>query len=342
MTDKIVIAVDAMGGDQGPPVVIPAALDALKQFPALSLILVGDQQKLQPHIQAYPDYASFQSRYVIEHTEEHVLMDEAPALALRNKKRSSMRLAINCVKEGRAQAAVSAGNTGALMATARFVLKTLPGIDRPALVYSIPCTEPGQSTRVLDLGANVDCTAEHLLQFGIMGAVLAQSVGNVAHPHVGLLNIGSEDIKGCESVRLAAKLLEEAPGIDYIGFVEGTQLYKGVADVIVCDGFVGNVALKSAEGTSALLLGLFKDAFQSSWRGRIAGLLAKPLLKAVKDRYDPRSHNGACLLGLNGTVMKSHGNADRASYLKAIEQGFIAAQKNVPEQIRFAIESHLK
>lgn len=324
-----------MGGDHGPGVVVPAALDALALFPHLAIILVGDQEKVAEQIQAakIPYDAA---RLQIQHASEQVLMDESPALALRNKKDSSMRVAINLVKEGQAQACVSAGNTGALMATARFVLKMLPGIDRPAIIYSIPIKageEKMGRMRMLDLGANVDCEAEHLFQFAVMGSVLAKAVDNIASPKVGLLNIGSEAIKGSEAVKKAAQMLEESGILNYIGFVEGNNMYQGLADIVVCDGFVGNVALKSSEGVAKMAVEYLRREFTRNLYTKFVALLALPILRAIKSRFDPRQYNGASLLGLNGTVIKSHGNAERLSYLHAIKEAVIEVEKNVPARI---------
>jgi glycerol-3-phosphate acyltransferase PlsX len=271
-------------------------------------------------------------RMRIVHTDESVGMDELPSHALRNKKSSSMRLAIDLVKTGEAKACVSAGNTGALMITAKFVLKTLPGIDRPAIMSELPGIHG--KTRVLDLGANVDSCAEHLFQFAVMGSVLANAVDNIERPKVGLLNIGVEEIKGNDQVKRTAHLLSNAPELNYIGYVEGDEIFKGNVDVVVCDGFVGNVALKSAEGIAKLFSHFIKEAYSTSWLTRLAGLLTYPILKDTKKKFDPARYNGASLLGLNGIVIKSHGSANALGFQQAIEKALNEAKKEVPNQIR--------
>ncbi len=332
-----------MGGDHGPGVVVPAALDALAEYPHLSVILVGDQQLISDELKRHGN-AFDETRLRIHHATEKVEMDESPAAALRLKKDSSMRVSINMVKEGIAAACVSAGNTGALMAIARFVLKTLPGIDRPAIVYSIPIRADQDKMgrmRMLDLGANVDCDGEHLFQFAVMGSVLAAASDNIARPRVGLLNIGSEAIKGSEAVKQAAQMLSETEMINYIGFVEGTDMYQGKADVVVCDGFVGNVALKSSEGVARMLVDFIRREFTRNWYTKIIALLAMPILKTIKSRFDPSRYNGASLLGLNGVVIKSHGNAQRFSFKQAIHEALVEAENNIPEKIRSEVELYL-
>lgn len=332
-----------MGGDYGPSVVVPAALDALALYSDLQLILVGEERVLQAELKNHSNTFT-EERLRIHHASEQVLMDESPATALRNKKDSSMRIAINLVKSGEAQACVSAGNTGALMAIARFVLKMLPGIDRPAIVFPIPIRvdQPQMGRmRMLDLGANVDCQGEHLFQFAVMGSVLATEVDNISQPRVGLLNIGSEAIKGSEAVKQAALMLEETNIINYIGFVEPTDMYQGKADVVVCDGFVGNVALKSSEGVAKMLAGFIRREFTRNLYTKFVALLARPVLKALRDRFDPSQYNGATLLGLNGIVIKSHGNAQRHSFRQAIKEAMIEVDKNIPERIRSEVEKYL-
>jgi glycerol-3-phosphate acyltransferase PlsX len=324
-------------------VVIPAALDALVLYPDLSFICVGDLSQMEQAAQTHAQYADLSPRIEWIHTDEWVAMDESPATALRSKKKSSMRLAIEAVHTGNAQACVSAGNTGALVAIARFVLKTLPGIDRPALIYPIPTmTTMGPAClRMLDLGANVDCTAEHLMQFALMGHVLAQAIDGIERPRVALLNIGSEAMKGTEAVRRASELLAAASHINYTGFIEGHDLYRGHVDVVVCDGFVGNVALKSSEGVILALAQVAQTALMQSWRGKCAALLARPILRQLKQRYDPRCHNGASLLGLNGSVIKSHGGADRQSFVRAITQAVLEIERAVPARIGETIAASL-
>jgi len=265
-------------------------------------------------------------------------MDEAPAKALRLKKDSSMRVAINLVKNGEASACVSAGNTGALMATARFVLKMLPNIDRPAIITALPSIE-GQ-TFVLDLGANVDCSAEHLLQFGVMGSERVAAAEGINSPRVGLLNIGEEDTKGNEQVKQAHQLLK-ASDLNYIGFAEGDDVYKGGVDVVVTDGFVGNVALKSAEGVAKMISHSLKAAFKANWYGRMVALLALPVLKCFKQKIDPRRHNGASLLGLKGIVIKSHGSADALSFANAIGVAIKEIEHDVPNRIAQRVAQRL-
>lgn len=323
------IALDAMGGDHGPGVVVPAALQAIESHPELSIILVGDQQILDAELRRHPAVSG--ERLRVHHASQTVTMDDLPSHALRNKKDSSMRVAINLVKDGAAQACVSAGNTGALMATARFVLKTLPGIDRPAILTALP-TIRGQSY-VLDLGANIDSGAGNLYEFAVMGSVLAQTVGNIESPSVGLLNIGEEEIKGNEQVKEASRLLQQS-GLNYVGFVEGDDIYKGTVDVVVCDGFIGNVALKASEGVAKMISHYMRQEFKRNLLTRLAGLVALPVLKAFRARIDPRSYNGASLVGLRGIVIKSHGSADAFAYTRAIHEAVVEVRKNVPERIR--------
>ncbi len=326
----ITIAVDAMGGDYGPSVVVPAALQALDKRETLHLILVGDRDAIQKELRA--KNAKENARLQIHHTSQKVEMNESPAHALRNKKDSSMRVAINMVKESLAMAAVSAGNTGALMATARFVLKTLPGIDRPAIISTFPTVIKNKNMRMLDLGANVDCTAEHLFQFAVMGSVLAMALDNLPAPKVCLLNIGEEDIKGNEQVKEAALLLSNST-INYCGYIEGDQIYKGDVDVIVADGFVGNVALKTSEGVAKFIGTLIKDAFQSSWFSKFAALIALPVLKSLIKRIDPDRYNGASFIGLQGIVVKSHGGAKIHAFKHAIIEAMTQVEKNILERI---------
>ena len=320
------IAIDCMGGDHGPSVTVPAAIRFLAEQPAANLILVGQEEILRPLLGARADDA----RLRIVHATEVVGMDESPALALRNKKDSSMRVAINLVKQGEADACVSAGNTGALMAISRFVLKMLPGIERPAICAPLP-TVNGH-THMLDLGANVDCGPEHLLQFGIMGAGLVSAMEHKERPSVGILNIGEEEIKGNEVVKAAAELLRNS-GLNFIGNVEGDGIYKGEADVIVCDGFVGNVALKTSEGLAQMLASSLKSEFKRNWLTKIAALIAISVLNNFKRRFDHRRYNGAVLLGLKGISVKSHGSADELSFANAISRAYDAAENKVLERI---------
>jgi len=324
------IALDAMSGDHGPSVIVHAAIKILSEVDDLQLILVGDEAVLKSLLGHRS--TKVMQRLSIHHAGQQVEMNESPSRALRNKKDSSMRVAINLVKQGLADACVSAGNTGALMATARYVLKTLPGIARPAIISALPNMQ-GTCTHVLDLGANVDTTPVHLFQFAVMGTVLAQAVDNLPKPRIGLLNIGQEEIKGNEDVKEAAKLLSHNPSIHYTGFVEGDDIFKGTVDVVVCDGFVGNVSLKTTEGVAKMISHYVKQSFNQNLWTRFAALISLPIIKNLRQKIDPRRYNGASLLGLRGIVIKSHGSADVLSFTYAIKEAIIEVQKNVPEQI---------
>ena len=328
MSPNVIVALDAMGGDHGPAVVVPAALAALARHDELKLILVGDRELLSAQLHAQK--AALGERLVIQHASQRVEMDELPSQALRNKKDSSMRVAINLVKEGTAHACVSAGNTGALMATARYVLKTLPGVDRPAIISALP-TMHGH-THMLDLGANIDCSAEQLFQFAVMGSVLVSAVDNIARPRVGVLNSGEEEINGNEQVKEVARMLAESD-INYIGFVEGDAIYAGAADVVVCDGFIGNVALKTSEGVARMISHYMKQEFHRNIFTKLAGFIALPVLKALRAKIDPRCYNGASLLGLQGIVIKSHGSADVFSFGNAIREAMTEVSNDVPQRI---------
>ncbi len=322
---QITVAIDCMGGDHGPRVTVPAAINFLSAHPDARAILVGLENEVAEALkQARGD---IRDRITLRHATEVVHMAESPAAALRSKKDSSMRVIVNLLKAGEAQACVSAGNTGALMAISRFVLKTLDGIDRPAIVSLLPNIK-GTYTYVLDLGANVDCGPEHLLQFGLMGSTLVAAVEHKESPTVGLLNIGEEDIKGNEVVKRAAELLR-ASGLNFIGNVEGDDIYKGKCDVVVCDGFVGNVALKTAEGVAQMLGGALKEEFSRNWLTKLAALVALPVLKSFRNRFDHRRYNGASLVGLRGIVVKSHGSADAYSFENAIQRAFEEVQNDV-------------
>ena len=335
MSNEIAIALDAMGGDTGLDVVVPAAITAANQHPDVKFILVGDEAKLKPAITAAG--AADNPHLKIHHASQKVEMDELASSAMRNKKDSSMRVALNLVKDGVANACVSAGNTGALMATSRFVLKMLPGIDRPAICTSLPSLTG--HTWMLDLGANVDCNAEHLFQFSLMGSVLATAVDRNEHPRVGLLNIGEEEIKGNEQVKEAAQLLS-AGMPDYAGYAEGDDIYKGGFDVIVCDGFVGNVSLKTGEGIAKMIAEFIKQEFRRNIFTKLAALVAMPVLTAFRRRIDPRAYNGASLLGLRGIVIKSHGGADAFSFSNAIKVAILQVRENVPERITTQLQSY--
>jgi glycerol-3-phosphate acyltransferase PlsX len=317
-----------MGGDRGPGVVVQSALDVLTQTVDVTLILVGQEKELTAELHRHG--AVSDERLRIHHASQRVEMDEAPAVALRSKKDSSMRVAINLVKTGQADACVSAGNTGALMATAHYVLKTLPGIDRPAIAGSLP-TIRGHAY-MLDLGANVECQPEHLLQFAVMGTVLATAVDGNLRPKVGLLNIGEEAIKGNGQVKEAGRLLN-ASDLNYIGFIEGNDIYQGTADVVVCDGFMGNIALKTSEGVAQMITHYMKKEFTRSFLTRLAGLVARPVLKAFHASIDPRRYNGASLLGLRGIVVKSHGSADVFAFAQAIHAAVQEVRQAVPTRI---------
>lgn len=329
----VTIAIDAMGGDHGPHVTVPAALDYLKQFPGDTVVLVGLADALEAELRSRGASAGPNLR--IHAATEVVGMDEPPQQALRNKKDSSMRVSINLVKSGEASACVSAGNTGALMATGRYVLKMLPGIDRPAIATFLPNMR-GQSC-VLDLGANVDCNAEHLLHFALMGSALASAILHKDNPTVGLLNIGSEEIKGNEVVKQAAELLENSD-LNFHGNVEGDDIFKGAADVIVCDGFVGNVSLKTTEGLAQMLGAFLKEEFGRNIFTKLAALIALPVLNAFKRRVDHRRYNGASLLGLKGIVVKSHGSADAFSFRCAIERAAEEARSGMLHHITEHVE----
>ncbi len=328
MTVPVTLSIDAMGGDRGLSVTVAASRLALAQHPELRLILVGDEAKIREELAA--SKTAQDSRISLQHASEVVEMHEAPSKALRNKKDSSMRVAIDLVKEGRAQACVSAGNTGALMATARFVLKMMPGVDRPAIISAIPSI--AGHPHMLDLGANAECSAEQLFQFAVMGAALASAEDGIERPRVGLLNIGEEEIKGNDVIRQAAALISNS-GLNYIGFVEGDGIFFNAADVVVCDGFAGNVALKTGEGVAKLIYQFIKEEFTSNLWHRIAAVAAYPALKSLARRIDPRHYNGASLLGLNGIVIKSHGGADALSFANAIRIGLLEVEKNVLSRI---------
>ncbi len=319
-----------MGGDYGPVVCVPAALELSQKTPQLELILVGDQPTLQPMLGSA-------SRVRVKHASQVVTMDESPVLALRTKKDSSMRVALDLVRAGEADACVSAGNTGALMATARFVLKTLPGIDRPAIVSAIPAI--GGHTHMLDLGANAEATPEQLFQFAVMGSIVAHDVHELDDPRIGLLNIGEEDIKGTDTVRQAGELLSNSR-LNYVGFVEGNDIFSGRVDVVVTDGFTGNIALKTMEGATRMVGKAIAEEFSRDPLSRARGLLARPVMRALKRRLDPRTHNGASMVGLNGIVIKSHGGADEVAFGNAVRTAVLEVEKGIPHQIGQLIERH--
>ena len=316
-----------MSGDLGAEVVVRAAAATLRIYRNLELILVGDRDELQTLVS---DIVGDDSRLRIEHASEIVEMSEPPVDALRKKKDSSMRVAINLVKAGEADACVSAGNTGALMATAKFVLKMLPGIDRPAIIAELPAV--GGSVHMLDLGANTQATADQLFQYAVMGSIVAADVVGIEQPRVALLNIGAEDTKGHDTVKEAAAVLGEST-LNYVGFIEGTDLMSGKADVVVTDGFTGNVALKTIEGTVALGKYYLKRAFIRNWLTKLQALLARSVLRALSHEMDSRNYNGATLAGLNGIVIKSHGSADAYAFQHAIETAIVEVRNQLPQQI---------
>ena len=333
---RVTIALDAMSGDHGPTEIVPAALKVARQHPNLDLVLVGQEDAIASVITDVG--ATLGDQISIRHASEVVEMHEQPSKALRNKKDSSMRVAIDIVQEGVVNACVSAGNTGALMAISRFVLKMLPGIDRPAICSAMPGLH--RSTHLLDLGANIDSSSEQLFQFAVMGSELVSALENKPEPTIALLNVGAEETKGNDRVKQAAALLE-ASHLNYVGFVEGNDLYSGTVDVIVCDGFVGNIALKASEGLADLVAQQIKDTFQQSIYGKLATFVTAPVWRKVKRKLDPRFYNGASLLGLRGIVIKSHGSADELSFSHAIEEAIVEVEKNVPERINTRLEKLL-
>ena len=334
------ISIDAMGGDYGPRVTVPGVILALEQHADLHVVMVGKEAILRPLLTSQAN--DYSDRWSIVQASEEVEMDESPSLALRNKKDSSMRVAIDLLKEGKVAACVSSGNTGALMATARFVLKTLPGIDRPAIMARFPTLVPGKELRVLDLGANVDSSAEHLYQFAVMGSIVTREIENIDRPTIGLINIGEEEMKGNEQVKQTSELISQDESLNYIGYIEGNAIFSGELDVAVCDGFVGNVSLKIAEGISKLIQHEIRTAFTANWFSKIAAMMAAPVLKRIKKRVDLSRRNGAPLLGLNGIVIKSHGSAKRIAFSVAIEEAVREVKKNVPQRISEALSSALE
>lgn len=332
MPAGVTIAIDAMSGDKGPEVAIPAALGFLGKNPSSKVLLVGNERSLSPLMRRY----GLSSSLSVVHAESVVSMDERPSHALRNKQDSSMAVAMELVAAGQAQACVSAGNTGALMMLGRSILKMFPGIDRPAITKLFP--SQGGGCFVLDLGANVDCAAEHLLQFALMGQLLACAIKGVERPSVALLNVGGESTKGNEQVRLAATLFEQCDALNYVGFAEGGDIFRSVADVIVCDGFVGNVALKSAEGAARIILDGVRGFFAESWYRKLLARLLLPLIAQRLKQLDPDTHNGAMFLGLQGVLVKSHGAASISSFEHAIDLAAREARVNVPELIRAGLD----
>ncbi len=338
MNSLIRISLDAMGGDHGLSVVVPAALEAVKRHNDIILTLVGDEQQIKQHLEDCN--GSSNEKIQIHHATQVVMMDEPPAQALRGKKDSSMRVAINLIKDGHVDAAVSAGNTGALMATARFVLRMISGVDRPAICSSIPSVNGGH-THLLDLGANVDCKAENLYQFAVMGSILTEAIDSNPSPKIALLNIGQEAIKGNEQVKASNKLLEKAKNLNYIGYVEGDGIFHDDVDVVVCDGFVGNTALKTMEGAARMLTAELKNEYTRTLFSKVAALFSLSILNRFRRKFDPRHYNGASLLGLQGIVIKSHGGMDSIGFANAISIARSEVINKVPETISKQLEAVL-
>jgi glycerol-3-phosphate acyltransferase PlsX len=331
---SVTLAVDAMGGDHGLVVTVPASTNLLVKLPDLKIRLVGNAELINKALaKVSPEV---RERITVVHASEVVEMDDPIEVALRKKKDSSMRVAIEQVKEGLADGAVSAGNTGALMAISRYILKTLDGIDRPAIAAPMP-NQLGRGTTVLDLGANSDCQAIHLLQFAQMGDVMARAVDGIKNPTVGLLNIGEEVIKGNEVVKEAAELLR-ASHLNFYGNVEGNDIFKGTTDIVVCDGFVGNVALKTTEGLAHMISGLIKEEFSRNWLSKLMAIAAMPVLMRFKKRVDHRNYNGAVLLGLRGLVLKSHGSADSKAFTTALTRAYEGAKNNMVGKVAEAFK----
>jgi glycerol-3-phosphate acyltransferase PlsX len=335
--NNLTIALDAMGGDYGPSITVPASLQALLCFPSLSISIFGDEKVIRQYIPANTPHLN---RLNIQHCTQIVTMNDRPLTAVRSRRDSSMRKAIDMVQQGKAGACVSAGNTGVLMAMAKLVLKTLPGIDRPALISTLP-TLLDKPVYMLDLGANVSCDSDTLLQFAVMGSVVAQKVDKIACPKISLLNVGEEAIKGNDVVKQTAELLRETKQLNYVGFIEGHQIFDGHTDVIVCDGFVGNISLKTTEGVANLLFAHLQQAAKSSLLMRFLSFISTPFLKKALCKVKPDQYNGASLLGLRGIVIKSHGNADQHAFFNAIKQAIIEVEQQVPDRIQDSLESIL-
>ncbi|MEW6991769.1 phosphate acyltransferase PlsX [Colwelliaceae bacterium 6441] len=338
--NDLTIALDVMGGDQGPLVTIPAAILAIEKSPQLHLILCGNENIIHEVLCEHKFLNHPQLS--IYGTTEVVTMDEKPSSALRNKRNSSMRKALDLVKSGEAQACVSAGNTGALFATAHYVLKTLPGVERPALISTLPTHDTKQHVFMLDLGANVFCDSHILYQFGVMGSVMAEEVDGITQPRVALLNMGEEDIKGSDHIKMAASQLCNNKAINYIGFVEGNDIFTNKADVIVCDGFVGNIALKTCEGVAKLVYEKLKHVLSQHLFARLIGRILSPSLKKLFKPMNPDQYNGASLIGLRGIVIKSHGNASVFAFYTAILEAMKEVERQVPEKIKNKLEHGLK
>lgn len=335
---NLTLALDAMGGDHGPHITVPATLQALRLSSFLRIILVGNEAEITPYLSQAEQ--SVRSRIEILHTTEVVSMSDRPVHALRNRKKSSMRLAIELVRDGQADACLSAGNTGALMAMSKVLLKTLPGIDRPALVSCLPAVNK-TPVYLLDLGANVSCCSETLFQFAVMGSVLCEAVDKNPSPKVALLNVGIEESKGNDQVQQAGQLLQQSPQLNYVGFIEGNDLFSGNVDVIVCDGFVGNITLKTSEGIARLLVDQLEKGLKKGFFVRLMAKLISPRINSVLNQMNPDHYNGASLIGLRGIVVKSHGSADESAYLQAINLAVTEAQRRLPQMIEQRLESIL-
>ena len=341
---NLTLALDVMGGDQGPLVTIPSAIMAIKTLPNLHLILCGDETLITTELARLNISAQNLAQHKqlsIFATTQTVAMDEKPAFALRSKKDSSMRKALDLVHDGKAQACVSAGNTGALFSMAHFVLKTLPGVERPALISSLPTHDDDKHVFMLDLGANVFCDSHVLYQFGVMGSVMAQQVDGIDKPRIALLNMGEEAIKGSDHIKQAALELTENSGINYIGFIEGSDIFSNKADVIVCDGFVGNVTLKTCEGVARLVYQKSKTLFNQNLLVKLLAFIIKPSLKKMFKSMNPDQYNGASLIGLRGIVVKSHGNANARAFYSAIMEAVKEVERQVPEKIKSSLEQGL-
>ncbi|GLS84737.1 phosphate acyltransferase PlsX [Paraferrimonas haliotis] len=335
---NLTLALDAMGGDHGPQMIVPAAVQALEHSPLLKIILVGDERVLSPILRQHQ--AQLHPRLIVKHAAQVVAMDERPLSALRNKKASSMRIALDLVEQGKADGCVSAGNTGALMTMAKVLLKTLPGIDRPALITGMPSINQ-TPTYMLDLGANISCDSELLFQFAVMGAAIAETVDNIKSPRIALLNVGVEDMKGNDQVQQAAQLLKDTKQLNYIGFIEGDRIYSGDVDVIVCDGFVGNIALKSSEGVARLMADKIRASLNRSLITRYFARVFSSKLNSGLNQMNPDHYNGASLIGLRSIVVKSHGNADQAAFTQAINLAIMEVERSLPQKVTERLEQIL-
>ncbi len=337
----IKVSIDASGGDYGIPVTVAAGIKALNTFADLHLVFVGDCDTIAAELDKISDSKKFTARFSTVHASEIVAMNESPSNALRKKKDSSMRVAINLLNDKTVDACVSAGNTGALMAISRFVLKTIKGIDRPAIMGRMPTTTIAKYTYMLDLGANVDSKPETLLEFAIMGATAVEYIENTVSPSVGLLNIGVEEMKGNEKIKIASEILK-ASNLNYVGFVEGDDIYKGSVDLVVCDGFEGNIALKASEGVASMMGHYLKQAFSKNIFSKLVALIASRVLKDFKISLDPGKYNGASLLGLRGIVVKSHGGADSDAFFYAIKEAYLQINAKIIEKIEHRVSAELE